>query len=286
MAYEQIRFDVDDGVATLTLARPARRNAWTLQMGEEVRDAFAAADRRDDVRVLVVTGAGADFCVGADLQDGGAVFAAARARGAAARTPLRTWQLRKPVIGALRGACAGVGATLPLQWDIRLAGESLRMAFVFVRRGMVPEAACTWFLPRLVGASRAAELLLAGRMLHAREACEWGLVSRVLPDDEVLAAAQALAHDIATNAAPVALALTKRLLQRQAGVATPEAAEALDAKVFAWARDSADGREGLRAFAEKRPPRWTLRPSRDLPDLDDLQAPAASTTPADPAGEE
>jgi enoyl-CoA hydratase/carnithine racemase len=222
MDYEQIRFDVDDGVATLTLDRPERRNAWSLQMGDEVRHAFAAADERDDVRVLVVTGAGTDFCVGADLKDGGKIFEQARARGAAARTPLRTWQIRKPVIGALRGVCAGVGATLPLHWDIRLAGESLRMAFVFVRRGVVPEAACTWFLPRLVGVSRATELLLSGRKLRAEEACAWGLVSQVLPDDEVLTAAQALAHDIAEGAAPVALALTKRLLHRQAAVATPE----------------------------------------------------------------
>jgi enoyl-CoA hydratase/carnithine racemase len=133
----------------------------------------------------------------------------------------------------------------------------------------VPEAACTWFLPRLVGVSRATELLLSGRMLHAEEACAWGLVSQVLPDDDVLPAAQALARDIAANGAPVALALTKRLLHRQAAVATPEEAEALDAEVFAWTRNSADGREGMRAFAEKRPPRWTLRVSRDLPDEED-----------------
>jgi enoyl-CoA hydratase/carnithine racemase len=274
MDYEQIRFEVDDGVATLTLDRPERRNAWSLQMGDEVRHAFAAADERDDVRVLVVTGAGSDFCVGADLKDGGKIFEQARARGAAARTPLRTWQIRKPVIGALRGVCAGVGATLPLHWDIRLAGESLRMAFVFVRRGVVPEAACTWFLPRLVGVSRATELLLSGRMLRAEEACAWGLVSQVLPDDDVLPAAQALARDVAANAAPVALALTKRLLHRQAAVATPEEAEALDAKVFAWTRNSPDGREGMRAFAEKRPPRWTLQVSRDLPDVDDPEGEA------------
>jgi len=269
MGYEQIRFEVDDGVATLTLDRPERRNAWSLAMGDEVRDALAAADDRDDVLVLVVTGAGADFCVGADLSDGGAVFDQARARGAAARPAIRTWQIRKPVIGALHGACAGVGATLPLQWDIRLAGESLRMAFVFVRRGLVPEAACTWFLPRLVGTSRATELLLSGRMLRAAEALEWGLVSRVLPDDELLPAAQELAHDIATNAAPVAVALTKALLRRQAHTATPEEAEAFDAAVFQWCRDSADGREGIRAFVDKRTPEWSLQVGRDLPDFDE-----------------
>jgi enoyl-CoA hydratase/carnithine racemase len=270
MAYEDIRYEVADRVATVTLARPARRNAWTRRMGLEVRAALAAADADAAVRAIVVTGAGADFCVGADLEGDGAVFAEAAAALAAGETrrPLRVWELSKPVIGAINGTAAGVGATLPLQFDVRLAGERTRFGFVFVRRGLVPEAASTWILPRMVGMSRAAELLLTGRMLGAEEALAWGLVSRVVPDAEVLAAAQGLAREIAAGTAPMATALTKRLLWRSAGEGDPVRAEALEARVFTWAKQSDEAREGLRAFAEKRAPAWPAQPSEDLPDLD------------------
>jgi len=267
MDYTQIGYDVAGGVATLELRRPARRNAWTRQMGVEVRDALARADVDDGVRALVVTGAGKDFCVGADVEGGqGGVLQQTQKRA-----PLACWRVRKPVIGALRGACAGVGATLPLQFDVRLAGTSARFAFVFVRRGLVPEAASTWLLPRLVGMSRASEILLAGRTVLADEALAIGLVSRVVPDDEVLGAAQALGREIAIGTAPVAVALTKRLLWRMAAIRDPDAADALDAAAFGWAKQTADAREGIRAFAEKRDPAWTMRPSVDLPDVDDLE---------------
>jgi len=261
---EQIRLAVADGVATLTLYRPERRNAWTRQMGAEVREAFARLDADDAVRAIVVTGAGRDFCAGADLAPDAAVFAG---RGG---EPLRTWTLRKPIIGALHGLCAGIGATLPLQWDVRIAGVSTRLAFVFVRRGLVPEAASTWILPRLVGMSRAAELLLTGRTVDADEALRLGLVSRVVPDDEVQAVAQALARDIATATAPVAVAMTKRLLWHMMGVADPAIAATVDAAAFAWAKETPDAREGLRAFAERRLPRWSMQVSTDLPELTDL----------------
>jgi enoyl-CoA hydratase/carnithine racemase len=270
MTYDEIRFEVAERVATITLARPERRNAWTRRMGREFRAALAAADADDVVRAIVVTGAGTDFCVGADLEGGGAVFteqAAAEAAGEA-RHPIRTWEMVKPIIGAVNGTAAGIGATLPLQWDIRLAGERTRLGFVFVRRGLVPEAASTWILPRLVGISRAAELLLTGRMLGAEEALAWGLVSRVVPDAELVPAAQTLAREIAAGTGPVAVAMTKRLLWRAAGEADPVRTEALEARVFAWAKQSAEAREGLRAFAEKRAPVWPLHPSEDLPDLD------------------
>jgi enoyl-CoA hydratase/carnithine racemase len=270
MTYDEIRCEVAERVATITLARPARRNAWTRRMGQEFRDALAALDARADVRAIVVTGAGKDFCVGADLEGGGKVFAEAAAAQAAgeARRPLRAWQVRKPIIGALNGTAAGVGATLPLQWDIRLAGESTRLGFVFVRRGLVPEAGSTWILPRLVGMSRATELLLTGRMLPAAEALAWGLVSRVVPDADLFATAHGLAAEIATGAAPHAVALTKQLLWRSAGTLDPEAAEELEARVFAWAKAQPEAREGLRAFAEKRPPAFADAAS--LPDLDAL----------------
>jgi enoyl-CoA hydratase/carnithine racemase len=270
MTYDEIRCEVADRVATITLARPARRNAWTRRMGQEFRHALAVFDTQTDVRAIVVTGAGKDFCVGADLEGGGKVFEEAAAAQAAGETrrPLRAWQVRKPIIGALNGTAAGVGATLPLQWDIRLAGESTRFGFVFVRRGLVPEAGSTWILPRLVGMSRAAELLLTGRMLPAAEALAWGLVSRVVPDADLLATAHGLATEIATGAAPQAVALTKQLLWRSAGTLDPEAAEELEARVFAWAKAQPEAQEGLRAFAEKRTPAFA--DAADRPDLDAL----------------
>lgn len=273
MARELTLFDVADGVATLTLNRPERRNAWNAEMGLEVRDALREADERDDVRAVVITGAGRDFCVGADLSSGGKVFEEARARdaGGGERLKLAYWDIRKPVIAALNGAVAGVGATMPLQWDIRLAGESTRIGFVFVRRGLVPEAASTWLLPRIVGASRASELLLTGRLVHAREALAMGLVSRVLPDTELLPAAQAMARDIAENTGPVAVALTKRLIWHDLSSDDPVASEEITANAFAWTTTSPDAREGIRAFAEKRAPRWSMSPTTDLPALDQFE---------------
>ena len=270
MDYEQIRFDVSEQVATVTLNRPERRNAWTRRMGMELRHALRQADERDDVRAVVVTGAGRDFCVGADLEGGGTVFDEARAAEGqrAERLSLAAWDVRKPVIAALNGAVAGVGATLPLQWDIRIAGESTRITFVFVKRGLVPEAASTWLLPRLIGMSRAADLLLTGRLIGAREALEMGLVSRVVPDAELLASAQAIAHEIAVQTGPVAVALTKRLLWHMAGESDPAAAERLDSRVFGWATQSPDAKEGIRAFLDKRPARWGMKPGTDLPDLE------------------
>ena len=270
MNYEQIRFEVAGQVATLTLHRPERRNAWTRRMGIEMRHALQQADERDDVRAVVVTGAGRDFCVGADLEGGGTVFEEARAteQEKTERLSLKAWEVRKPVIAALNGAVAGVGATLPLQWDIRLAGESTRITFVFVKRGLVPEAASTWLLPRLVGMSRAADLLLTGRLISARDALDMGLVSRVVPDAELLPAAQALARDIAEQTAPVAVALTKQLLWHMTGELDPTAAERLDAQVFGWTAQSPDAREGIRAFLEKRAARWQMKPAADTPALE------------------
>jgi enoyl-CoA hydratase/carnithine racemase len=272
--YQTILFDVDpDGVGTLTLNRPEKRNAWNRQMGMEIRQALRDADANDAVRAVVVTGAGKDFCVGADLEGAGKVFDEARAREASAtgeRLDLKAWDVRKPVIAALNGAVAGVGATLPLQWDIRLAGESTRITFVFVKRGLTPEAASTWLLPRIVGVSRAAELLLSGRLVRAREALEIGLVSRVVPDAELLSTAQAVAREIAREAAPVAVALTKQLIWRFLSEPDPAAAEKLDGQVFGWATQSPDAKEGIRSFLEKRPPRWGMKVSTDVPDLDEF----------------
>jgi enoyl-CoA hydratase/carnithine racemase len=269
MDYEHIRFEVTDAVATVTLNRPERLNAYTTRMGEELGDAFGVCDRRDDVRAVIVTDAGRAFCAGADLEGGGRIFdrEAGADRPRPRGGPPPAWHVRKPIIGAINGAAVGVGATLPMQWDIRIAGESARIGFVFVRRGLVPEAASTWTLPRIVGMSRAAELLYTGRIVNAREALEFGLVSRVVPDAELLPAARALARDIAVNTAPVAVALTKRLLWHMQDVGDPAAANAIDLPAFGWATQSPDAREGIRAFLEKREPRWSMRPSVDLPEL-------------------
>jgi enoyl-CoA hydratase/carnithine racemase len=268
MEYEHIRFAVDEQVATITLYRPERMNAYTSRMGVELRDALRTIDERDDIRVGIVTGAGRAFCAGADLEGGGKIFSEREAPEAPPPPAPPPWAIRKPIIGAINGAAVGVGATLPLQWDIRLAGESARIGFVFVRRGLIPEAQSTWILPRLIGMSRAAELLYTGRILNSGECLVYGLVSRVVPDAELLPAATALARDIAVNTAPVAVALTKRLVWHMQDVPGPGEAGALDLPAFVWSTQTPDAREGIRAFLEKRAPRWTMRPSTDLPDLD------------------
>jgi enoyl-CoA hydratase/carnithine racemase len=237
-------------------------------MGAELRAAFGVCDQRDDVRAVIVTGAGTRaFCAGADLEGGGKVFeggsASERLEGRGG--PPEAWNVRKPIIGAINGVAVGVGATLPMQWDIRIAAESARIGFVFVRRGMIPEAISTWTLPRIIGMSRAAELLLTGRILGAREALEFGVVSRVVPDAELLPTAQALARDIADNTGPVAVALTKRLLWHMQSVGDPAVAQTTDLPLFLWSTQSPDGREGVRAFLDKRKPSWSMRPSVDLP---------------------
>src|SRR5919198_1749507 len=206
MAYSEILLEVADGVALVTLNRPERLNAYTPTMGSELSDAFAACDADDAVRAIIVTGAGRAFCAGADLARGGETFdrtAAAEYRGVPADRPwekparaIAPWDVRKPIIAAINGPAVGVGATLPMQWDIRLAGESARIGFVFVRRGVVPEALSTWIMPRLVGMARAAELLLTGRIVDAREALALGIVSRVVPDADLLPTARTLAAEI------------------------------------------------------------------------------------------
>src|SRR5262245_48091867 len=250
MAYTEILLEITDGVALVTLNRPERLNAYTLTMGRELSAAFAACDADDGVRAIVVTGAGRAFCAGADLARGGETFdrtAAAEYQGVTPGKPwakppraIAPWDVRKPIIAAINGAAVGVGATLPLQWDIRLAGESAKIGFVFVRRGVVPEALSTWTLPRLVGIARASELLLTGRLLNAREALEFGIVSRVLPDAELLPAARALAAEIARDTAPVSVAITKRLLWNVYGETDVAQAEELEAHAFWWAGTQPD----------------------------------------------
>jgi enoyl-CoA hydratase/carnithine racemase len=277
MSYREILLEVADGIALVTLNRPERLNAYTPTMGHELSEAFAACDADDAVRAIIVTGAGRGFCAGADLARGGESFdrsAAAEYRDTPPDRPwekprraIAPWDVRKPIIAAINGAAVGVGATLPMQWDIRLAAESARIGFVFVRRGVVPEALSTWTVPRLVGMARAAELLLTGRLLDAREALAFGIVSRVVPDAELLPAARALAAEIARETAPVSVAITKWLLWGMQGETDLARADDLDARAFWWSGTQPDAREGVRAFLDKRAPRWSMRPSTDMPDF-------------------
>jgi enoyl-CoA hydratase/carnithine racemase len=270
MALETILLDVADRVATITLHRPDRLNAYTAQMGVELYRTIAELDRSDEVRAIVITGAGRAFCAGADLAAGGATFAGGSATWEEARAfeaQVRPWNLRTPIICAINGAAVGIGATLPLLWDIRIASDRARIGFVFTRRGIIPEANSTWILPRLVGFSRAMELLVTGKILSAAEALEHGLVSRVVPHDELLPAAHALAREIAVHTAPVSVAITRRLLWRQLMETDPRRGKALEDALFHWSGAQADAAEGVRAFLEKREPRWSMSAANDLPDL-------------------
>jgi enoyl-CoA hydratase/carnithine racemase len=274
VGFTQIRYEVAGGVATVTLDRPAQLNALTMTMLAELREVFDRIDADDGVRAVIVTGAGSAFCAGADLSGGGDTFdAVARGRAASAETArdegglltLRIFDLKKPVIAAINGPAVGFGITVTLPMDIRIASTAARIGFVFVRRGIVPESASSWFLPRLVGMGRAAEWVLTGRVFPAEEALAGGLVTRVVPPAELLPAARGLAEEIARHTAPVAVALSRQLLWKMAGASHPAAAHRIDSRAMFWTGRSADVREGIAAFLAKREPRFTLRPSADMP---------------------
>ena len=274
MEHEQITCEVADKVLTITLDRPDRLNAFTFQMHTELIDAFDRADADDDVRVVVVTGRGRGFCAGADLGTGGDTFDNADAVGPSGvhrdeggLVALRIFQCTKPVIAAVNGPAVGVGVTMTLPMDIRLASESAKFGFVFARRGLVPEAASSWFLPRVVGISKAAEWTYTGRVFPAAEALEAGLVRSVHPDDELLPAAYALAREIADNTSAVSVALTRQMLWRMLGESHPMAAHRVDSRGINAMGASPDVREGVLSFLEKRPAQFTMRPSQDMPDF-------------------
>ena len=278
MAFEQITTELAARVLTITLNRPERLNAWTAQMGEELRAAFDRADADDEVRAVIVTGAGRGFCAGADLESGGDTFdyraragegalAGAVPRDNGGQLTLRIFESTKPVIAAINGPAVGVGATMTLPMDVRLASETARMGFVFVRRGIVPEACSSWFLPRLVGISRAMEWVATGRVFDAREALAGGLVRSVHPPGELLDAAHALAREIAENAAPVSVALARQMMWRMLGAAHPMIAHRADSRGLFLRGQAEDVREGVAAFLEKRPADFPERVSDGLPDI-------------------
>ncbi|PVZ12004.1 enoyl-CoA hydratase-related protein [Actinomycetospora cinnamomea] len=283
-AFTEIDYAVRDGIATLVLDREARMNAFTGRMCDELVAACDAIDADDAVRALVVTGRGRAFCAGADLGEGGSTFddrARDPAETKAARygevngvgrdrggvVAMRFAALQVPVIGAINGPAVGVGATMTLPMDVRLAGASARFGFVFARRGIVPEAASSWFLPRVVGISRAMEWAMTGRVFDAREALEGGLVSRVVPDEDLLDAAYALAREVAENTSSVSVAVTRRMMWSMLSAASPWEAHALDSRAIALLGRDGDAAEGVTAFLEKRAPAFPLRRTRDHTDL-------------------
>jgi enoyl-CoA hydratase/carnithine racemase len=286
--FEQIRLTVEDGIATLTLARPDRLNAFTPQMMREMVAAFDATDADDAVRAVIVTGDGRGFCAGADLSGGGATFDYANNPRVAAhgspvrpdgsvdfthegvrdnggRLTLRIFNSKKPVIGAINGPAVGIGATMLLPMDFRLASDAARFGFVFARRGIVPEAASSWFLPRLVGIGQALEWCYSGRVFDAAEALGGGLVRSIHAPDDLLPAARAFAQELTAASAPVSVALTRAMMWRMMGAAHPMEAHRLDSRLV-WARGgSADAKEGVASFLEKREAAYPDTVSNGLP---------------------
>jgi enoyl-CoA hydratase/carnithine racemase len=275
--FQQIRYDVGDHVATIELHRPEAMNAFTGRMMHELIAAFDLADADDDVRAVIVTGHGARaFCAGADLSAGGDTFArggsdvqtgAGVPRDGGGMAALRIFASKKPVIGAINGAAVGVGVTMTLPMDIRIAADTARFGFVFARRGITPEAASSWFLPRLVGISRALEWCYSGRVFGAEEALAGGLVRSLHEPTELLPAARALAAEIVEHAAPVSVALTRQLMWRGLTFDHPMDAHRADSRAILERGPSADAHEGVTAFLEKRPPVFTNRVSEELPDV-------------------
>ena len=273
MEFETIGYEVAEGVLTITLNRPERLNAFTEAMGAELIEAFERADRDDEVRAVIVTGAGRGFCAGMDLGEGGATFDYGERpegeipRDGGGRVVLRIFELTKPVIAAINGPAVGVGITMTLPMDIRLVAEGARIGFVFTRRGIVPEACSSWFLPRIVGISQAMEWVASGRVFTAQEALAGGLVRSVHPEGELLGVARELAQEIAQNTAPVSVALARRLLWSGLGAAHPMEAHRADSRAMFARGRSADAREGIASFLEKRPPNFPDRVSDGLPEL-------------------
>ncbi|CAG9181615.1 Short-chain-enoyl-CoA hydratase [Cupriavidus laharis] len=276
--FETLRFAVDDGIATITLYRPEKMNAFNPQMADELIAAFDAVDADDNVRAVIVTGDGRAFCAGADLSSGGATFdyetrySTARdtvKRDNGGRVTLRIFRCLKPVIAAVNGAAVGIGATMQLPMDIRMASTDARFGFVFTRRGITPEAASSWFLPRAVGISTALEWCYSGRVFGAQEALDRGLVRSLHAPEDLLPAAYAIAREIADSAAPVSIALTRQMIWRMAGAPHPMEAHQLDSRAIQSRGKSADAKEGIASFFDKRPARFPNRVSDEMPDFFD-----------------
>jgi enoyl-CoA hydratase/carnithine racemase len=276
MAYEEIIYEVSEQIATITLSRPDKLNSFTNRMLKEIIAAFDESDADDNVRAVIVTGSGRAFCAGADLSGGGETFAKGGSdvkaktgvmRDGGGLVSLRIFESKKPVIGAINGAAVGVGVTMTLPMDIRLASTSSKFGFVFAKRGIVPEAASSWFLPRIVGISQATEWCFTGRMISADEALEGRLVRSVHAPEDLLPAARAIAREIAENTAPVSVALSRQMLWRMLGADHPMQAHRVDSRAINSRGASDDAREGVMSFLEKRPAAFPVKVSDGLPEV-------------------
>ena len=274
--YAEIIYEVSDNIATVTLHRPDKMNAFTGVMMNELLQVFDEIDADDNVRAVIVTGSGRAFCAGADLSHGAETFSDGKLSG---QTPtavrrdgggmvtLRMFRCNKPIIGAINGAAVGIGATMTLPMDIRIAADSAKMGFVFTRRGIVPEACSSWFLPRLVGISQAQEWVLTGRVFLADEALRGGLVRSIHPQEELLQVARELAKEIVDNAAPVSVALARQMMWRMLGASHPMEAHRVDSRGIQERGRSADTREGVTSFLQKRPAVFGDKVTTDVPDI-------------------
>ncbi|NQT72898.1 MAG: crotonase/enoyl-CoA hydratase family protein [Chloroflexi bacterium] len=276
MDYFHIMCEVSEKVMTVTLNRPEQLNTFTPVMRAELIDALDKADEDDDVRVVIVTGAGRAFCAGADFGNVGETFNYGKRdaedtlethRDNGGLVALRIYDMKKPVIAAINGPVVGVGITMTLPMDIRLASENAKIGFVFTRRGVVPEACSSWFLPRIVGMSKAAEWILTGRVFSAQEAYEGGLVSEVLTPDSLMPRAREIALEIAQNTSGVSVALARQLLWKMAGADHPMEAHKIDSKCMYWTGKREDTSEGILSFLGKRAPQFTMKPSKDMPEF-------------------
>jgi len=271
MAYQTLLTELEDGVLTCTLNRPDRLNAFDATMWKELLRLYDEIDADDAVRVVVFTGAGRGFCAGADLGGGGGTFdasereAAGEHRDAGGVLTLRTYECTKPVIAAINGPAVGVGITMTLPADVRIASERAKFGFVFARRGIVPEAASSWFLPRVVGISRAMEWVATGRIFGPEEALEGGLVSRVVPHEELLPTARALGQEIVENTSAVSVALARQMMWKMLGADHPMVAHQIDSQAIYAMGQSPDGYEGVSSFLEKRPAAFPMKVSQDMP---------------------
>jgi enoyl-CoA hydratase/carnithine racemase len=286
MAYKEIITEISDNILTITLNRPEKLNAFTGTMMTEMIDAFQAANKDDNVRCIIVTGAGRAFCAGADLSAGASTFDATkrsdrpernagpvdsvnwsdeRVRDGGGRVTLEIFECLKPVIAAVNGPAVGIGVTMQLAMDIRLASKDARFGFVFSRRGIVPEAASSWFLPRIVGISQALAWCFSGKVFDAQEALRGGLVSEVLEPDQLLPRARAIAKEIADNTAPVSVALIRQMMWKMLGADHPMEAHKVDSRGIYSRGASADVREGVTSFLEKRPAKFPQKVTADMP---------------------
>jgi enoyl-CoA hydratase/carnithine racemase len=277
MELTQTRYEIEKGVAKVTLYRPDQMNALTQTMRKELVEIFIAADQDDSVRAVVVKGAGKAFCAGADLSSGGSAFdraiqegrkvAIGEHRDGGGQISLAIFRCRKPVIAAINGHAVGVGITMTLPMDIRIVAEDAKIGFVFTRRGVVPEACSSWFLPRIVGTSKAAEWIYTGRVFRASEEATSGLFNHVVPQEKVLDKAMMIAREIADNASAVSVALSKALLWHGLAEGDPQSVHLIDSRCFYWMGQQKDSREGVESFLERRPPKFAMKVSSDMPDF-------------------